>query len=265
MNDGTRQTLPKWLLPHVLGVDVAFAAFVWGCVCAAFRHTNVLGSGAMLLLSVAAWVCVMTARIVRTVRAGDSPYAAFYRSHLSWLILLVLCAVLAALWMLFFYVGRGLLSYAPYVLLFLFWGVVFRGGILGCGCRALAFSVACYAPAFYYEFSAGPDMMFFSPQVGSVAGLFLLFNMHRISVQTEQNKLISCASLVWLMWLFISIYNATPGTRGFYCFMVLTLACIHFISWQVRKWGRDVSDALDWPLMGLAAVMGGAVFAPNVF
>lgn len=265
MNEEERQTMPKWLLPHALGVDVAFVAFVWGCVCAAFRHANVLGSGAMLLLSVAAWVCVMVVRIVRSVKSADARYAAFYRGHLSWLVLLVLCATLAALWMLFFYVGRGLLSYTPYVLLLLFWGVVFRGGLLGSVCRSLAFAVACYAPAFYYEFTAGPVLMFFSPQVWSVAGIFLLFNLHRASLQPEPNKLISSASLVGLVWLLISIYNATPGMRGFYCFMVLSLACVHFICWQVRKRGRNVSDALDWPLMGLAAVVGGLVFAPDVF
>lgn len=265
MNGEERQTMPKWLLPHVLGLDVAFAAFVWGCVCAAFRYTNVLGSGAMLLLAVAAWVCVMVVRIVRSVKAADSRYAAFYRGHLSWLVPLVLCATLAALWMLFFYVGRGLLSYAPYVLLLLFWGIVFRGGLLRSACRSLAFAVACYAPAFYYEFTTGPMLLFFSPQVWNVAGLFLLFNAHRTSAHTEHAKLISLASLVWLMWLLISIYNAQPGASGFYCFMVLIMACIHFISWQVRKWGRDVSDALDWPLMALAAVVGGLVFAPDVF
>lgn len=265
MNGEEHQTMPKWLLPHALGLDVAFAAFVWGCVCAAFRYTNVLGSGAMLLLAVAAWVCVMVVRIVRSVKSTDSRYAAFYRGHLSWLVPLVLCATLAALWMLFFYVGRGLLSYAPYVLLLLFWGIIFRGGLLGSVCRSLAFAVACYAPAFYYEFTAGPMLLFFSPQVWCVALLFVLFNLHRATLHEGGNKLISAAGLVWFIWLIISIYNASPGTRGFYSFMVLSLACVHFISMQVRKWGGDVSDALDWPLMGLAAVVGCLVFAPDVF
>lgn len=265
MNKEANQTLPKWLLPHALGVDVAFAAFVWGGACAAFHYTNVLGAGAMLLLAVAAWGCVMLARIVRAVGDGGSRYASFYRNHLAWLLLLLFCAAMAALWMLFFYVGRGLLEYALYVSVLLFWGVIFRGGLLGNLCRALSFSVACFAPAFFYDSQALPLALFFTLKVWGVACLFFLFFMHRATLSTKLNKLVSLISFVLFIWLVISIYNATPNERGFCCFMVLGLACVHLISRHVRKLGQDVSDALDWPLMGVAAVLGCMFFAPDVF
>lgn len=258
------RNLPWWLLPHAWGIDVAFAAFLWGGACATFQRSSLLGSGAMLLLAVAAWVCVMVSRVWRALVNPEAYYASFYRAHVSWLAPLVVCAICAALWMLFFYVGQGLLAYVPYVVLPLFLGVCFGNNLLACMMRALAFALACFAPSAYYSIAASPWLLFFSSQVWCIAGLFCLFCLHRAFLnRAESIRLVVHGFMVAFIWLLISIWNAPSGYKGFYCFMVMVLACLHILHWRVRRMGREVNDALDWPLMGLAAAAGAAIFAPG--
>jgi len=260
MREQKCRNVPWWLLPHVLGADVAVTALVWGCVCAVFERTNLWGSGALLLLTVAAWVCVMVTRLVQTVRGSELRYAAFYRSHFSWLCLLVVCASAAAMWMLFFFIGRGLLAYVPYVILPLLAGAVLPDALTRSFSRAVAFAVACYAPLSFYSVASTPVSLFFSGHLWAIVGVFFLFQLHRFSLYKGRSFSVSCCAFVWLIGLLV-FQDASSGSQSFRYFLVMVLACLHGCNWYICRLGREASDALDWPLMGAAAALGAYVFA----
>lgn len=257
---------PWWLLPHLLGVDVAVAAFLWSSACTHFLRANLIGSGALLLVSVAAWVCVMVSRVVRAIRGPHHPYAAFYRRHLSWLLPLVLCACMAAVWMLFFYVGQGLLAYVPYALVLLVGGLILPDTGMRCFCRSLSFVYACFAPAYFYAAAAAPLSTFFSWQLWWVVAVFWLFFVHRDRVARSQgaSMVLTGGCGVLFMWLVISLWNANASDGPFYCFMTLALACLHVLCWRLRHLSGILHDALDWWVMA-ACAGGGSLLSLSFF
>ncbi len=254
---------PWWLLPHILGVDVAAAAFVYGCACADFMRVQILGSGALVLLSVATWVCVMLYRLCCALRGGSNGYAWYYRRHVSWLLPLLLSAIIAASWMSFFYVGQGLLIYVPYVLWPLMGAVFFPGVIIRSFTLAMAFVAACYSPGLFYTIQSYPVDMFFSAQYWALTGIVFLFLVHRIAKSQRWNPFLSIGCTVAFIWLLILLWKAAPATKGFTCFLITVVACLHVLRFRLRSFGTVVNDVVDWFAFALCALLAILVFAPG--
>lgn len=255
--------MPRWLIPHLWGVDVALTAFLWAWACAEFRHTCLLGAGTMLLLASATWCCVIGSRVISSYRDENAYYSAFYRTRLLWLLLLFISLISVALWLLFACVGRGIIEYMSYVLLLMLWRMCFRGIIVRNLLLALAFAVACFAPTFYYAIATAPLSVFFSWQMWCVAGLLWLFYTHYDFVRTgERNISVWICCSVGIVWLLIEKWNAIPDDRGFHWFVLFALVCLHALHQLLNSLNRDVAAALLWLSMGLLTAVGVALFSP---
>lgn len=255
--------MPRWLMPHLWGVDVAITAFLWAWACAELQHTCLLGAGTMLLLACATWCCVIGSRVVSACRDENAYYSAFYRARALWFLLLLMSLIGVALWLLFACVGRGMIEYMPYELLLLVWSTCFRGGILRNMLLAIAFAVACFAPTFYYAIATTPLSVFFSWQMWCVAGLVWLFYTHCDFVRTgERHITVWVGGSVGIVWVLVEKWNAIPDDRGFHWFVLLALFGLHALRLLPNSLRRDVAAALLWLSMGLFAAVGAALFAP---
>ncbi len=254
---------PLWMMPHLLGMDVAAAACAWSCVCAEFMLVRIVGSGALMLLAVAAWVCVVLNRLYLVLRGEYGGYADFYRRHVFWLLPLVLCAALAAIWMLFYYVGQGLLIYVPFVVLPLVSAALLPGVLVRCFALAVAFVAACYAPGFFYSMLYAVVDMFFSARYWAVVGVLFLFVVHRRARAKRWDVVLGFGCFVAFIWLLISLLCAPAADKGFFCMLLLAVACLHVLRFRLLRFGREYCDAADWSVLALCAIVGWIVFAPG--
>lgn len=263
MYDCREERYAVWLYGYLWGLDAPAAALLWCGLCAPFMHVTMLDPGSLLLLAVSVWVYVMWSRLRDAIVRGRGRYAAFYRSHAAGVSLLILCASLAALWMLFFYVGQGLIAYAALTGIWLVLGAVCsRFPLLRIFCRAAAFVTACLAPIAYFSMDMGPVSVLFCRPFSFLTLLFFLFGL----VQTDDEirpYVLPQGMLCLLLLCIFAIFRQPAYERGLYESIILGLACVHFLRYRLMPRNRMTADAAAWVLMALAALLGRMMFLPQ--
>ncbi|MBR5523205.1 MAG: hypothetical protein IKV82_07065 [Akkermansia sp.] len=258
MNSEERRALPWWQIPHALGLDVAFAVCMWARACAEGVQASLAGSGGWPLLVGGAWLSVMVPRLMsKTSRCRAWPLVC---RILLWVV--ALGAELWLLWLLLYEMGAGMLAFVSYAVALLCWSLCFRWCWMKSACWSWALAIMCYGPIVNYAMSFYNGAILFQYlSIWGMAGVFFLFFLHRQDTHRGRGR--------WLTWTCTLIllnvsccWCVVPAEeKSILGLFVLGVMSIVLLRWLVRGRGVDACDALDWPVMGLAAVAHLCFFA----
>lgn len=258
-------------LVSLWGLDVAFAALCWGMLVAAHLRVTMLTVGPLLVLVSSVWLVVMGARICAAILGRSEGGVAIYRRHLMPLVPLWVAVFAATLWLLCYHVGQSLLFYGILPFLFLAAGgapLLRRMKDYTLLCSALAFAMACAAPAYYYSFSLSPLQVLQSKPVLLLAGVFFLFFAERWR-SSPAVGVTAVAQTVCLAALFVvcvySACNEPSFMRVFYVTLCMSVAVVQGLfrlrpRLSVSRW-----YALGWGVMAFPAMLGCWIYAPEAW
>ncbi len=260
-----------WLAIPLWGIDVPAAALCWGVAIAAFFQITLLTAGPLLLLAAMVWVFVLVSRVLGSLLNPRHLYAAYYRHCAAPMLLLGVGTLLAASWMLFFYVGQYLINFAMVPLLLV--ALAYLPGMsqaLRLFCSAAAFVFACAAPASFFSFLMSPLQMFFSPQLWCLICLFLLFNIERRRGQGDQASGIpSSLVTLGLLALFLSCcffaWHVEAYQQGFYVTIAMGAAALQLLRRLRSRLPHYAWYAVGWAVMSLPALLGVLIYAPEAW
>ena len=251
MNLDERRELPWWLMPHALGLDVAFAVCMWAMACAEGVCASLAGSGAWPLLVVGAWLSVMAPRLL----SKTSQYREWPPVYRLCLMVVALCAELWVIWMLLFETGAGVLVYVAYAVALLCWSLCFRWRWMKSACWSWALAIMCYGPIVNYSMLLYNGAIFFHYlSIWGMAGVFYLFLMHRQDTYRGRGRWLTWICVLILLNALFCLCVVPAEEKSILGLFTMGMAGIVLLRWFVRGRGAAACDALDWPVMGLAAV-----------
>ena len=262
------------MLPSLCGFDVPLTALCWGVACAALLQITMMTAGPLILLTGTVWACTIFSRVVKSISAPSDVWCPdFYRARMAPLLLLAGCVMLAAVWMLFFYVGQYLIFYVlvPVVMLLLAISPLLRPfPLVRLLCKAVAYAFACAAPAFFFSFTIDPLTMLFCKPVWYMGWLFFLFAMERARWRRETRSthppMAFTLSLgVLLLCCLYSSVTAPFFERSLCIAVAIGAGCLQALARMSSRWSREVLFALGWPAMALPALLGILIYAPEAW
>lgn len=260
------------MLFSLCGFDVPLAALCWGIACAALLEITMMTAGPLLLLTSTVWACTIFSRVGRAISSPKGCwYPEFYRERLAPLLLLAGCVMLAALWMLFFYVGQYLISYAliPVALLLLAFSPPLRSFPQLCLlCKGVAYAFACAIPAFFFSFTIDPLSMLFCEPVWYLGGLFFLFGWERGRWKKDPRpphpSVLFTSGLGALLLLCLYSSVTAPFFERALCVAVAVGAgCLQALARVSPALSREALFSLGWLIMAFPALLGILIFAPE--
>lgn len=271
MPPGEAKGTSKWLQLQLWGLDTPLTALCWSVACAALMQITMITPGPMLVVAGGVWCAVMLQRLLCAIRKPDSWQASFYREHLPLLLLLLFAVGMSSLWMLFFYVGRNLLSYAALPLGLLGVSLAFSGARLGqfrLLFKAIAFAMACAVPAFYFCFTLNPLNLLTTGPVWYLGILFYLMARERGNLRSgsrdPQSTVVSTLTLLMLLTAtLISSVTAPMFERTLCITIAIGAGCLQGFSRLVLLMPAHLGLALSWLSMALPAVLGIILYAPH--
>jgi len=259
------QAIPLW------GVDVPVSALCWGVAIAAFFQITMLSVGPLLLLTAMVWVFVLFSRVRQALGSRQALYADYYRDCSVPMLLIGTGTLLAALWMLFFYVGQYVIHFAIVPLALLLMAnmpLLRRISVFRLLCPSAAFVFACAVPAYCFSFFLHPLQMLLSPQLWCMICLFLLYNIERQRNRKTVNMPAACVT-VCLLALFLSCcylgLHAEEFQRGFYVTLAMGASCLHVLLRLRSKLSPDAWYAAGWGMMTLPALLGILIYVPETW
>ncbi len=262
------------MLLSLCGFDVPLTALCWGVACAALLQITMMTAGPLLLLTSTVWACTIFSRVFKSISSPTEVwYPDFYRGRMAPLLLLAGCVMLAAVWMLFFYVGQYLIFYVlfPVVMLLLAISPLLRSvPLVRLLCKAVAYAFACAAPAFFFSFTIDPLTMLLCKPVWYMGCLFFLFAMERARWRKENRPphppLVVTLGLGLLLLCCIYSSMTAPFFERSLCIAVaIGAGCLQALARLSSRWSREVLFALGWPAMTLPALLGILVYAPEAW
>lgn len=255
--------LPLW------GIDVPIAALSWGVAIAALFQITMLTAGPLLLLTAMVWVFVLVSRVAGALLNRPGMYRDYYRSRAVPMLLLGLGTLLAAVWMLFFYVGQYLINFAMAPLALM--ALAYMPGLrLVCRlfCAAAAFVFACAAPASFFCFLVSPIQLLFSPRLWYLVCLFLFFNIERhrgYGVSGIPSLLVTACLLALFAACCVFAFKTEGSLQGFYITIAMGVAALQLLRRLRPRLSPDAWFSLGWALMTLPALLGVLIYAPGTW
>lgn len=258
------------MLPALWGLDAAFAALCWAICATQCMQITMVADGPLLLLTASVWVCTILMRVRNAIRQSRGLYHEYYESHAMPMLVLAACVSAAGIWMLLYYVGKDVLSYAfiPLVLLLPSVGLFRQDSAFKRLCRSLALGFACLAPAFSMSFEVSSLHMFFRAPCWYVGILFFLFQQERTWWQEDAVARNSHSRLL-VVGLFCLLGICTLSVGGDSYFertMSLTTAmgaaCLLLLAKMRPFLNGRTHFCLCWPIMTLPALLSLLIFHP---
>ena len=266
---------PWWLLLQLWGLDVLLAASLWGVAIAAFMQVVVVDEGPVLLLGVAAWMVALLVRLAGAV-SDEGWYPRYYRSHFALMLVVTLSVVMAALWLLFFYVGQSMIGELgrvafPMVLVFLL-PVLERIGLSRASLRmcgdlvsGLVFAAACVVPARYLCMGLDPGpaapLWYFSVLMGL---FFMMRRAWRSRAGDGAAELFVTVGLLLVMIAALATSIRAPFYERSFCVMVaMGCAALQILIRLRRSLSADALFAIGWLVMARPPVLCMVMFTPE--
>ena len=258
MNLEERRALPWWLLPHALGLDVAFAVCMWTWACVEGLQASLAGSGVCSLLVVGAWLSVMVPRLM----SKTSLCSAWHPVYRLCLWIVALGAELWLIWMMLYEMGAGILMYVSYAVALLCWSLCFRWRLVRSACWSWALVIMCYGPVINYTMTSyNGALLFYYLSIWGMAGVFFLFLMHRLDEHKGKGLFLTITSTLILLMALLLGMLAPAEEKSISWLLAMGVSATVILRWFVRGRGASVCEALDWPVMGLAAAAYLCIFA----
>lgn len=261
-----RQHTPWWLHFHLWGLDAPLAALAWALVYV--RQLDILSTPGepIFLLCVAVWAFNILGRLIALIVYRENPVRCwkpdFYRAHLVPLGLLLLSALLSALWLALYQVGVYYLSFAAFPAAFWLLAVslpaMWKKPAVQALLLAWAFALSCSAPAWFYSIAGSPrDMLFFAPTLAFTVFIFL-FNLGRKCwlnrEEDERNNmqiLLPVGLFLLLIFCMVSAPFREPAERSFYYAVAMGAALLQVMDRLNPCLSRDVMMASGWLLVAV--------------
>ena len=259
------------ILMQLWGLDTPITTLCWAVACAALMQITMVTEGPKLLVAAGAWCWVMSGRLVAAIKSADAWQAAFYRSHMVLMIVLIFCVGMAALWMLFFEVGRHVLDYALIPGLLLILAQMCRGNVFhqtGVLLQNIAYAMFCALPAFYYSFSLSPLHLLTTAPVWYVGMLFFLWEREREILRNPitdaRASLFNTGALVALLAAsLISSVTAPMFERTLCITVAIGAGCLQALARLTPHLPKPLALAISWLTMALPALLGIILYAPE--
>lgn len=271
--EGTRKSLPIWILPQLWGLDVPVAVLFWSLVCAAHMRIIMVSEGPILVVVTTVWVCTVCSRIYRAVIFKTGWYHHYYETRAVPMLLIATGAAFATVWMLVYYVGRHVLDFALVPGMFVLLALMCRNsqwGLFKLLFKALALGFSCMVPAFSLSFMAEPGQMLTFPPCWYLGILFFLFLSEKERWQHENAPCTGISNLLVVGLLMLLIVNAVasvsspyPEVRSLFITIVVAAACLMILAKMQGDFSRHVLFAISWALMALPPLLGLLLFPPD--
>lgn len=273
MNTPRTEKEQAWLLLQLWGLDTPATALCWAVACAALMQITMITAGPMLLVAAGVWCGLMSCRLVAAIRSPEAWQAAFYRSHLAMLVVLLFSVGMATLWMLFFQVGRSVLDYAIIPTGFLLLARLCRAAALQQTrllLQSLAFAMFCALPAFYFSFTLTPLHMVTTAPVWYMGLLFYLWARERQAIREGRSDAAPAffnvaALIVLLISALIASVTAPMFERTLCITVAIGTGCLQGFSRMVPRLPAAVALSLSWLTMALPALLGIILYAPSAW
>lgn len=266
---------PWWLIAQLWGLDVLAAAFLWGLSIAAFAQVVVIDEGPLILLGVAAWMTALVRRL-SAAASGKGWYVRYYRSHIALLMVVTLCVTLAALWMLFFYVGQSMIGdlgrVAFPMLLVVLLPILSRIGLSKSAIAlmrdliiGIVYASACIVPTEYMcmgtiRISTAP-VWYFSILIGL---FFMMRRGWRDGGLEGSVSVIITLGLLLLMLAALATSISAPFYERSFCVMVaMGCACLQMLMRLRGTISTDAFFSIGWAVMALPPLLGIVMFTPE--
>ncbi len=261
----------KLLFLQLWGLDTPITALCWSVACAALLQITMVTEGPMLLVAAGVWCCVMGNRLVAAIKSPAAWQAAFYRSHVVLLIVLLFSVSMATLWMLFFEVGRHVLDYALIPGFILCLAQMCRGNALRQTrllLRSVAFAMFCALPSFYFSFSLSPLHMVTTAPVWYMGMLFFLWERERESLRTQNHDtrtdLFNVGALIVLLTATLIASVTAPMFERTLCITIaIGAGCLQGFARLTPHLPRPLALAISWFTMAMPALLGIILYAPE--
>lgn len=261
----------RWLQLQLWGLDTPITALCWSVACAALMQITMMTPGPLLLVAGGVWCMVILLRLQSAITRPESWQAEFYRGHLAVLVILLFAVGMATAWMMFFYVGRGIFTYAftPCVILLvsrLLPDAWFRQVKLLV--QAIAFAMFCAIPAFYFSFTLSPLHMLTTGPVWYLGILFYLMARERERLRSKdqepQGIIITTITLILLLASTLIASITAPLFERTLCITIaIGAGCLQGFARLAHLLPPNVALALSWLAMALPAVLGIVLYAPH--
>ncbi len=267
------QRAPWWLTLQLWGLDAPLAALAWGLAFATYMDILMMTEGPLLLLTSSVWLFTIGSRLCSAALLRRGWYVEFYRGHLAPMALLTLCVLAATLWMLFYYVGQIVLSYAlapTLILVLVQLPGIRRLPLIGGLGQSAAFALACAIPACFFSVIITPvDMLFESVQTGWGGLLLLMFLYYILRASWQQGEganalaggvsrraYLLVLAFFSVMFMLRACDAANPLQDPFDLTFAMAMACL-WVLVRLRTYvSRDALFALGWPVMALPPLLG---------
>lgn len=266
-----KKSIEPWLSIQLWGLDTPITAICWSVAIAALMQITMITPAPMLLVAGGVWCTVMLQKLYRAITKQDSWQAAFYRGHSPLILVLLFAVGMATLWMLFFYVGKSIISYMipPLALLSLsglLSGTKFRQ--IGTLFKAIAFAMVCAMPAFYFCFTLNPLHMLTTAPVWYLGILFFLMAEERehlrSGIKNTQSVVVNTLTLIMLLGVtLISGVTAPMFERTLCVTIAIGAGCLQGFSRLAQLISPNLALAFSWLAMALPAVLGIILYAPH--
>lgn len=262
----------KWLQLQLWGLDTPITALCWAVAYAALMQITMITAGPLLLVAGGVWCMVMLMRLQTAITRSDSWHADFYRGHLPLILIMLVAVGMATLWMMFFYVGRNIFTYA------LFPCSMFLASRLMTSnawfkevkllMQATSFAMFCAIPAFYFSFTLNPFHMLTIGPVWYLGILFYLMARERERIRSgernAQSVIVTTLTLTLLLAVtLISSVTAPMFERTLCITIAVGAGCLQGFARMTNLLPGNVALALSWLAMALPAVLGIMLYAPH--
>lgn len=272
---------PWWSWLALLGLKAPIAAVVWAYAYSRLFYLVRDAFWTYQFLFVAVWCVVMGSRLIAVVNRDrdirHDPRLYFARSNFVWLSLLVLIAVICGLWIIFFQVGSGMISYAtlPLAMSISYLLIRLRSGRDGSGqiriaigsfCAAVAFAFGVSIPAYFYGIpGAGLGFFFYTPTWYLAVFTYLVMMSRRrwmlrgVDLEREEQSAVGLSFGMFALLIFC-LFSAWQTSRfaetWFFYSLGFGCACLYLLErFFSRKLDAERLCPLAWLVMIMPAIL----------
>lgn len=254
------QPRPWWVLPHLLGLDIAVLTLCWAHAFACILGINMYREEPLILLIGSAWFFVIITRLSASIRDSKSKGINFYTEHLAMLVVLCLAVGLALLWLLLFAVSTVVYHYlAPFALYLIVSRIPFFSEPMRLLMRSICYAFCCAIPSFYFSVTLAPIEMLSCTPIWYLGVLMFLFFMEQREHQSEAKPispyLVPVGQLLLLLICLYSAWNSSSYAQSVSITIIIANACLAAIVRLRRYFSPALINVLRMPIMMVAPIL----------
>ncbi len=261
-----KQQRPWWVIPHLMGLDIAVLTLCWAHAFACILGINMYREEPLILLIGSAWLFVMIARLVTSIRGSKMKGANFYSENFPMILVLCLAIGLALLWLLLFAVSAVVYQYlAPFALYLIVSRLPFFSEPMRLLMRSICYAFCCAIPSFYFSVTLAPSEMLTCTPIWYLGVLMFLFFMENRENQAGgasriSPHLVPVGQLLLLLICLYSAWSSSSYEQSVSITIIIANACLALIVRLRHYVSPELVNVLRMPVMMLAPILSVLIF-----